>query len=51
MLNALVLIVCIYVAIVAASVTIMIVACSGWYVNKCTKMTKNMFDVFEEDDN
>lgn len=48
MLNALLLIVCIYVALVAASLTIMIVACSNWYVKKCTKLMENMFNVFED---
>lgn len=49
MLNALVLILCIYVAIIAGAVTLMIIACSGWYVKKCKKMTSKMIEDFEED--
>lgn len=49
MLNALMLVICIYVALIAAAVTLMVIACSGWYVNKCTKMTEKMIKKFEED--
>lgn len=48
MLEALVLIFCIYVAIVAAVVTIMVIACSNWYIGKCTKMTQKIVKMFEE---
>lgn len=51
MLNALLLIVCIYVALVGASLTIMIIACSKWYTDKTTKMTKNMFSMFDDNEN
>ena len=51
MLNVLLLIVCIYVALVGASLTIMIVACSKWYMDKTTNMTKNMFSMFDDDEN
>lgn len=50
MLNALLLIVCVYVALVGASLTVMIVACSKWYVNKTTKMTRNIINTFEENE-
>lgn len=50
MLNALVLILCIYVVTIASAVTLMIIACSGWYVKKCKKMTSKMIENFEEDE-
>lgn len=49
MLNALLLILCIYVAIIAAAVTLMVVACSGWYIDKCMKMTGKIINKFEDD--
>lgn len=49
MLNALMLIGCIYVALIAASLTMVLVVKSKWFVNMMVKMTKDMMDMIDED--
>lgn len=49
MLNALMLIGCIYVALIAASLTMVLVVKSKWFVNMMVKMTKDMMDMVDED--
>ena len=49
MLNALMLIGCIYVALIAASLTMVLVVKSKWFVNMMAKMTKDMMDMVDED--
>lgn len=40
----------IYLAIIAASGTILVVATSGWYVKRCKKMVEKMMETeFDED--
>ena len=48
MLNALMLIGCIYVALIAASLTMVLVVKSKWFVNMMVKMTKDMMDMVDE---
>lgn len=49
MLNALMLIGCIYVALVAASLTMVLVVRTKWFTNMVMKMTKDMMDMVDED--
>ena len=49
MLNALMLIGGIYVALIAASLTMVLVVKSKWFVNMMMKMTKDMMDMVDED--
>lgn len=44
MLTFIYLALAIYLALVAAAVTIVIVATSGWYAKKCKKMTESIID-------
>lgn len=48
MLNALIVIICIFVALIGASLAIAIMACGQWYADKTTEITKNTSDNFEE---
>lgn len=49
MMNFIMLVVAIYVALVGASITVMMLALSKWYINKCKNMTKQMIDEFDEE--
>lgn len=49
MLNALMLIGCIYVALIAASLTMVPIVKSKWFTNMMVKMTKDMMDMVDED--
>lgn len=48
MLNALVAVVCVFTVLIGTSLTIMIMACSQWYADKTTEMTKNTSNGFEQ---
>lgn len=48
MLNALLVIICIFVALIGASLAIAIMACGQWYADKTTEMTKSTNNNFEE---
>lgn len=49
MLHVLMLIGCIYVALIAASLTMVLVVKSKWFVNMMVKMAKDMMDMVDED--
>lgn len=42
MLDFIMIMFAVYLAIVAAATTILILATSKWYIKKCTQMTKDM---------
>lgn len=42
MMNFIMLIVAIYLGLVAASLTIIVVATSKWYINRCRKLTEEI---------
>lgn len=42
MMDFVLLMVAIYIALVGASLTMLVLVCSKWYVNKIKKMTKDM---------
>lgn len=48
MLNVLIVIICIFVALIGASLAIAIMACGQWYADKTTEMTKSTSNNFEE---
>lgn len=50
MMDILVLFVVIYVAIIAAFVTLMLGTTSGWFINRCNKTTEKIIEkAFEEE--
>lgn len=49
MMNFIMLMVAIYVALVGASLTIMVVGVSNWYANKCKKLTHKFMDDFDNE--
>ena len=48
MLNALIVIICIFVALIGAGLAIAIMACGQWYADKTTEITKSTNNNFEE---
>ena len=44
MMDFVLLMVAIYIALVGASLTMLVLVCSKWYVNKIKKMTKDMIE-------
>ena len=48
MLNALIVIICIFVALIGASLAIAIMACGQWYADKTTEIKKSTSNNFEE---
>lgn len=48
MLNTLLVIICIFMALIGASLSIAIMACGQWYADKTTEMTKSTSNNFEE---
>lgn len=48
MLNALLVITCIFTALIGVSLAIVIMACGQWYADKTTEMTKSTSNNFEE---
>lgn len=49
MMNFILMTFAIYVALVGASVTIMMLAMSKWYINKTKRMTKDLMNEFEDE--
>ena len=49
MMNFILMMFAIYVALVGASVTIMMLAMSEWYINKTKRMTKDLMNEFEDE--
>ena len=49
MMNFIMLALAIYVALVGASITIMMVGLSGWFVDKCNDMIKRIMDMYDEE--
>ena len=47
MLNALIVIICIFVALIGASLAIAIMACGQWYADKTIQMTKSRSNNYE----
>ena len=50
MLNVILFVIGIYLALVGAGVTVMFIASSNWYLNRCTKITKGIVDNMDFDD-
>lgn len=44
MMDFVLLMVAIYIALVGVSLTMLVLVCSKWYVNKIKKMTKDMIE-------
>ena len=49
MMNFILLVIAVYLALVGASLTIMVLAMSNWYIKKTKKMTKKLMDEFTDD--
>ena len=48
MMNFIMLIIAIYLGLVAASLTVIVIATSKWYINRCKKLTEEIVKDYED---